>query len=217
VQGEGGFIVPPPGYLVKLEKICRDHGIVFIVDEIQTGFGRTGKMFGYQHSGVEPDMIITSKSLAAGLPLAAVTGSAEIMDSVESGGLGGTFSGNPVCCAAGLAVLKMLKEEKLVERADMIGKVIMKKFHSLARKCAFVGEVRGLGAMNGLEIVVDRKNPKPNGDLAKAVVKGCYEKGLILLTAGGFGNVIRQLVPLVVTDDQLERGLKILEEVMTSQ
>jgi 4-aminobutyrate aminotransferase / (S)-3-amino-2-methylpropionate transaminase / 5-aminovalerate transaminase len=217
VQGEGGFIVPPKEYLAKLEKICRDHGIVFVVDEIQTGFGRTGRMFGYQHSGVDPDIIITAKSLAAGLPLAAVTGSAEIMDSVESGGLGGTFSGNPVCCAAGLAVLKILKEEKLVERANIIGKVIMKKFRSLARKCSFVGDVRGLGAMIGLEIVVDKKNPQPNGDLAKALVRRCYEKGLIMLTAGGFGNVIRQLVPLVVTDEQLEKGLKIFEEVMIEQ
>jgi 4-aminobutyrate aminotransferase / (S)-3-amino-2-methylpropionate transaminase / 5-aminovalerate transaminase len=217
VQGEGGFIVPPKEYLAKLEKICRDHGIVFVVDEIQTGFGRTGRMFGYQHSGVDPDIIITAKSLAAGLPLAGVTGNAEIMDSVDSGGLGGTFSGNPVCCAAGLAVLKMLKEEKLVERANTIGKVIMKKFHSLARRCSFVGDVRGLGAMIGLEIVVDKKNSQPNGELAKALVRRCYEKGLIMLTAGGFGNVIRQLVPLVVTDEQLERGLKIFEEVMIEQ
>jgi 4-aminobutyrate aminotransferase / (S)-3-amino-2-methylpropionate transaminase / 5-aminovalerate transaminase len=214
VQGEGGFIVPPKEYLGKLEKICRDHGIVFVVDEIQTGFGRTGKMFGYQHSEVEPDIIITAKSLAAGLPLAGVTGNTEIMDSVESGGLGGTFSGNPVCCAAGLAVLKMLKEKKLVGRANKIGEIIMKKFHSLAKKCAFVGDVRGLGAMIGLEIVVDKKNPKPDGELAKAIVRQCYEKGLIMLTAGGFSNVIRQLVPLVVSDEQLEKGLKIFEDVM---
>ena len=217
VQGEGGFIVPPKEYLGKLQKICRDHGIVFIVDEIQTGFGRTGKMFAYEHSGVEPDILITAKSLAAGLPLAGVTGRAEIMDSVDAGGIGGTFGGNPICCAAGLAVLKILKEENLVERANAVGEKVMKKFRSMVKKYPFVGDVRGLGAMNGMEIVVDKKNPKPNGDLAKAIVKRCYEKGLIMLTAGGFGNVIRHLVPLVVTNDQLEKGLKILDEAMAEK
>jgi 4-aminobutyrate aminotransferase/(S)-3-amino-2-methylpropionate transaminase len=217
VQGEGGFIVPPKEYLGKLQKICRDHGIVFIVDEIQTGFGRTGKMFAYEHSGVEPDILITAKSLAAGLPLAGVTGRAEIMDSVDPGGIGGTFGGNPICCAAGLAVLKILKEENLVERANAVGEKVMKKFRSMVKKYPFVGDVRGLGAMNGMEIVVDKKNHKPNGDLAKAIVKRCYEKGLIMLTAGGFGNVIRHLVPLVVTDDQLEKGLKILDEAMAEK
>jgi 4-aminobutyrate aminotransferase/(S)-3-amino-2-methylpropionate transaminase len=217
VQGEGGFIVPPKEYLGKLQKICRDHGIVFIVDEIQTGFGRTGKMFAYEHSGVEPDILITAKSLAAGLPLAGVTGRAEIMDSVDPGGIGGTFGGNPICCAAGLAVLKILKEENLVERANAVGEKVMKKFRSMVKKYPFVGDVRGLGAMNGMEIVVDKKNPKPNGDLAKAIVKRCYEKGLIMLTAGGFGNVIRHLVPLVVTNDQLEKGLKILDEAMAEK
>lgn len=217
VQGEGGFIVPPKEYLGKLQKICRDHGMVFIVDEIQTGFGRTGKMFAYEHFGVEPDILITAKSLAAGLPLAGVTGRASIMDSVESGGIGGTFGGNPICCAAGLAVLKILKEEKLVERANVVGAKVMKKFRSFAKKYPFIGDVRGLGAMNGMEIVLNKKDPKPRGDLAKAIVKRCYEKGLIMLTAGGFGNVIRHLVPLVVTDDQLERGLKILDEAMAEE
>lgn len=217
VQGEGGFIVPPKEYLGRLQKICKDHGIVLIIDEIQTGFGRTGKMFAYEHSGVEPDILITAKSLAAGMPLAAVTGKAEIMDSVENGGVGGTFGGNPVCCRAGLAVLKILKEKGLVERANEIGKKIMEKFHSFSEKYPFVGDVRGLGAMNAMEIVVDKKQSKPDGDLAKAIVKRCYEKGLIMLTAGGFSNVIRHLVPLVVTDEQLEKGLKILDEAMAEQ
>jgi 4-aminobutyrate aminotransferase/(S)-3-amino-2-methylpropionate transaminase len=217
VQGEGGFIVPPKEYLGKLQQICQDQGIVFIVDEIQTGFGRTGKMFAYEHSGVEPDLLVTAKSLAAGLPLGGVTGRVEIMDSVESGGIGGTFGGNPVCCAAGLAVLKILKEEKLVKRANDIGIKVMKRFRSLAKKYPFVGDVRGLGAMNAMEIVLDKKNPKPNGDLAKTIVKRCYEKGLIMLTAGGFGNVIRHLVPLVVTEDELEKGVKILDEAMAEQ
>jgi 4-aminobutyrate aminotransferase-like enzyme len=151
------------------------------------------------------------------MPLAGVTGRAEVMDSVKSGGIGGTFGGNPVCCAAGLAVLKILIEEKLVERANDIGAKVMRRFRSFAKKYPFIGDVRGLGAMNGMEIVINKKNPKPNGDLAKAIVKRCYEKGLIMLTAGGFGNVIRHLVPLVVTDDQLEKGLKILDEAMAER
>ncbi len=217
VQGEGGFIVPPKEYLGKLQKICKDNGIVFIVDEIQTGFARTGKMFAFEHSGVEPDILVTAKSLAAGLPLAGVTGKAEIMDSVDNAGIGGTFGGNPVCCRAGLAVLKILKEKKLVERSNAVGKKVMEKFKSFYKKYPFVGDVRGLGGMNAMEIVVDKKNPKPNGDLAKAIVRRCYDKGLIMLTAGGYGNVIRHLVPLVVTDEQLDKGLKILEEAMAEK
>ncbi len=217
VQGEGGFIVPPKEYLGKLRRICSEHGILLIVDEIQTGFARTGKMFAFQHSGIEPDIVITAKSLAAGLPLAGVTGKAEIMDSVDNGGIGGTYGGNPVCCAAGLAVLKILKEKGLVERAGVIGKKVMEKFQRLQKKYHFIGDVRGLGAMNALEIVADKKNLKPNGDLTKAIVRRCYDKGLILLTAGGYGNVIRHLVPLVVTDEQLDRGLQILDEVMAEK
>ncbi|MGA2959352.1 MAG: aspartate aminotransferase family protein, partial [Thermodesulfobacteriota bacterium] len=217
VQGEGGFIVPPKEYLGKLQKICKDNGIVLIVDEIQSGFARTGKMFAFEHSGVEPDILVTAKSLAAGLPLAGVTGKAEIMDSVDNAGIGGTFGGNPLCCRAGLAVLKILKEKKLAERSNAVGKKVMEKFKSFYKKYSFVGDVRGLGGMNAMEIVVDKKNPKPNGDLAKAIVRRCYDKGLIMLTAGGYGNVIRHLVPLVVTDEQLDRGLKILEEAMAEK
>ena len=217
VQGEGGFIVPPKEYLGKLQKICQKHGMLLIMDEIQTGFGRTGKMFACEHSEVAPDILITAKSLGAGLPLAGITGKAEIMDSVENGGIGGTFGGNPVCCAAGLAVMKIFKEQNLVERANVIGAKIMKRFQGFAKKYPYIGEARGLGAMNALEIVLDKKNPKPNSDLTKAIVKRCYDKGLILLTAGAFGNVIRHLVPLVVTDAQLEKGLQILDEVLAEQ
>ncbi len=174
-------------------------------------------MFACEHSGVAPDILVTAKSLAAGMPLAGITGRAEILDSVEHGGIGGTFGGNPVCCAAGLAVMKILKEQKLVERANGIGEKIMKRFHSFARKYPFIGDVRGLGAMNAMEIVLDKKNPKPNSDLAKGIVKRFYDKGLILLTAGAFGNVIRHLVPLVVSDRQLDQGLKILDEVLAEQ
>ncbi|MGB9700487.1 MAG: 4-aminobutyrate--2-oxoglutarate transaminase [Thermodesulfobacteriota bacterium] len=217
VQGEGGFIVPPPEYLNRLQQICQEKGIVFIVDEIQTGFGRTGKMFAFEHWGVEPDIVITAKSLAAGMPLAGVTGKAEIMDAVESGGLGGTFGGNPVCCQAGLAVLKIFREKNLVARAGEIGQKIMEKLFSFKEKFPFIGDVRGLGAMNALEIVVDKKNPQPNGDLTKAIVQRCYEKGLILITAGAYSNIIRLLVPLVVTDEELEKGLKILDEALAEQ
>lgn len=217
VQGEGCFIVPPKEYLGKLQQICRTHGIVFIVDEIQTGFARTGKMFAFEHSGVEPDMVITAKSLAAGLPLAGVTGKAEIMDSVDNAGIGGTFGGNPVCCRAGLEVIKILKEKNLIQRARHIGEVVMDRFHAFAKKYPYVGDVRGLGAMNAMEIVLNKKNPTPNADLAKAIVKRCYDKGLIMLTAGVYGNVIRHLVPLVVTDQELEEGLRILDEAMAEQ
>ncbi|HSR11309.1 MAG TPA: 4-aminobutyrate--2-oxoglutarate transaminase [Thermodesulfobacteriota bacterium] len=217
VQGEGGFIVPPREYLGKLQKICNDNGIVFIVDEVQTGFGRTGKMFAFENFGVEPDIVVTAKSLAAGLPLGGVTGKAEIMDSVDNAGIGGTFGGNPVCCRAGLAVLKLMKERNLVERSNAIGKQVMARMNAFKEKYAFVGDVRGLGGMNAMEIVKDKKNPKPNGDLAKAIVKRCYEKGLIMLTAGGYGNVIRSLVPLVVTDEELAKGLRILDEAMAEK
>jgi 4-aminobutyrate aminotransferase/(S)-3-amino-2-methylpropionate transaminase len=174
-------------------------------------------MFAYEYSIDEPDILITAKSLAAGLPLGGITGKAEIMDSVGAGGIGGTFGGNPVCCAAGLAVLKILKEEKLADRSHEIGKKVMAKFRSFQKKYPFVGDVRGLGAMNGMEIVADKKNPKPNADLTKAIVRQCYDKGLIILTAGGYGNVIRNLVPLVITDEQLDRGLKILDEAMAEK
>jgi 4-aminobutyrate aminotransferase/(S)-3-amino-2-methylpropionate transaminase len=217
VQGEGGFIVPPQEYLVRLQKICESHGIVFIADEVQTGFGRTGKLFASEHSGVEPDILVTAKSLAAGLPLGGITGKAEIMDSIEGGGIGTTFGGNPLSCRAGLEVLKIIKKQKLVERANIIGERIMKKFRSFVRKYPFVGDARGLGAMNGLEIVTNKTNPVPNGDLAKAIVQRCYEKGLILLLAGAQNHVLRQLVPLVITDEQLEKGLRILDEVFAEQ
>ncbi len=217
VQGEGGFIVPPKEYLGKLQEICQRHGIVFIVDEIQTGFARTGKMFAYEHSNVEPDILVTAKSLAAGMPLAGITGKAEIMDSVENAGVGGTFGGNPVCCRAGLAVLKILKEQKLVEQANHIGHEVMKKFRAFAKKYPFIGDIRGLGAMNALEIVANKKTPRPNPDLAKAIVKRCYDKGLIILTAGGYGNVIRHLVPLTVTNEQLDKGLSILGESLAEK
>lgn len=217
VQGEGGFIVPPQEYLVRLKQICESRGIVFIVDEVQTGFGRTGKLFASEYSGAEPDILLTAKSMAAGLPIGGITGKAEIMDSIDGGGIGTTFGGNPLSCRAGLEVIKILKKQKLVERSNIIGEKIMKKFRSFVKKYSFVGDARGLGAMNGLEIVADKTSRAPDGDMAKAIVQRCYEKGLILLLAGGHNHVIRQLVPLVITDEQLTRGLEILDDVMAEE
>jgi 4-aminobutyrate aminotransferase/(S)-3-amino-2-methylpropionate transaminase len=211
VQGEGGFIVPPPDYFQELAGICRDHGILFVSDEIQTGMGRTGKMFAIEHWGVEPDLITVAKSLAAGMPLAAVVGRQEIMDAVHPWGLGGTYGGNPVACAAALGVLEAFEEEDLLAKSVRLGEKIRARFEQWREKFAVVGEIRGLGAMLGLTLV---KGPgdAPAADEAKQLVAFCAERGLIILTCGMHGNVIRTLVPFVITDEQLEKGLGIMEE-----
>ena len=212
VMGEGGFITPPPEYFPRLQQICRDHGIVFIADEIQSGMGRTGKMFAMEHWGVEPDLVTTAKSLAAGMPLSAVVGRAEMMNAPQVGGLGGTYGGNPVCCEAALAVLRIFTEENLLERAQNLGRKLKQRFDQWQERYEIIGEVRGLGPMLALELVKDRETKEPAADAAKALVKFCHENGLILLSCGNFGNVIRTLMPLVITDEQLERGLAIMEE-----
>jgi len=212
VQGEGGFITPPPEYFPKLMKICRDNGIVFIADEIQSGMGRTGKMFAIEHWNLEPEVMTVAKSLAAGMPLSAVVGKQEIMDSVHTGGLGGTYGGNPVCCAAALAVLEIFATERILEKAEVLGKKLRQRLDSWQRKFELIGEVRGLGPMLALELVKDRVTKEPAADEAKALVKFAYERGLVLLSCGNFSNVIRLLMPLVITDEQLERGLAIMEE-----
>jgi 4-aminobutyrate aminotransferase/(S)-3-amino-2-methylpropionate transaminase len=211
VQGEGGFIAPPPDYFQELVEICRDNGIMFIADEIQSGMGRTGKMFAIEHWGVEPDLIILAKSLAAGMPLAAVIGRQQIMDAVHPWGLGGTYGGNPVACAAALAVLEAFEEEKLLARSVALGAKLRTKFEQWQKQFAIVDEIRGLGAMLALTLV---KGPakEPAADKAKELVSYCAEKGLIILTCGMYGNVIRTLVPFVITDEQLEKGLSILEQ-----
>jgi 4-aminobutyrate aminotransferase/(S)-3-amino-2-methylpropionate transaminase len=212
ITGEGGFITPPPEYFPKLAKICRDNGILFISDEIQTGMGRTGKMFAMEHWSVEPDLITVAKSLAAGMPLSAVVGKKDIMETVHPFGLGGTYGANPIACRAGLAVLEIFEEEDLLNTAQALGRKIKKRFDAFQQAYELVGDVRGMGAMLALELVKNRETKVPAADEAKALVKYCYDRGLIILSCGNFGNVIRTLMPLVITDDELNRGLAILEE-----
>ena len=216
VTGEGGFITPPPEYFPKLTKICQENGIVFIGDEIQTGMGRTGKMFALEHWKVEADLTIVAKSLAAGMPLSAVVGKTEIMDSPHVGGLGGTYGGNPVCCRAALAVLAIFEEEDLLKKAKVLGEKVRQRFDAWQQQFELIGEVRGLGPMLALELVKDRETKEPAADEAKGLVEFCHKKGLILLACGNFGNVIRTLMPLVIEDEQLERGLAIMEEGLTA-
>ena len=211
VQGEGGFIAPPPGYFQELVKICHDNGILFVADEIQSGMGRTGKMFAIEHWGVEPDLITVAKSLAAGMPLAAVVGRAEIMDAVHAWGLGGTYGGNPVACAAGLAVMEIFEEENMLEKSVALGEKLMARFEKWQQQFDIIGEIRGLGAMLGLELVKG-ENREPAADEAKQLTSFCLEKGLLVLSCGSYGNVIRVLAPFVITDEQLENGLGILED-----
>ena len=212
IMGEGGFTVPPKEYFPKLLKICRDNGIVFICDEIQTGIGRTGKMFAIEHWGIEPDLVTSAKSLSAGMPLSAVIGRSEMMNAPQVGGLGGTFGGNPVSCSAALAVLDVFREENLLDRAVRLGEKIRTRFEAWQKDFEIIGDVRGLGPMLAIELVKDRETKQPAADEAKALVKFCWENGLVILSCGNFGNVIRTLMPLVITDAQLERGLNIMED-----
>ena len=216
ITGEGGFIVPPKEYFPKLAAICREHGIVFIADEVQTGMGRTGRMLAMEHWGVEPDLVTMAKSLAAGMPLSALIGRAEMMSSPHVGGLGGTYGGNPVCCRAALAVLEIFDTEPLLERARSLGETIRDRFETWKDQYEIIGDVRGLGPMMAIELVTDRDQKTPAPDAAKALVSYCVERGLVLLSCGNFGNVIRTIMPLVITDEQLERGLAIMEEGIAS-
>lgn len=210
VQGEGGFIAAPEGYFQEVAAICKEHGILFVADEIQSGMGRTGKMFAIEHWGVEPDLMTTAKSLAAGMPLSAVVGKAEIMDCVHPAGLGGTYSGNPLACAAALAVLEVFEEENMLEKSVKLGNTLQEKFRTWTSQFDGVGEVRGLGAMAGITLV----NPdgSPAADKAKALSAYCLEQGLVILACGIYGNVIRVLAPFVITDEELERALGIMEK-----
>ncbi len=212
IQGEGGFITPPPEYFRKLAEICREHGIFFIADEIQTGIGRTGKMFAMEHWQVEADLTTVAKSLAAGMPLAGVVGKDEIMNSVHSMGVGGTYGANPVACRAALAVLEIFEEENLLEKGRILGRKVRDRFEGWYKQYELIGDVRGVGPMLGLELVKNRENKEPAADEAKALVQFCHARGLILLSCGTFGNVIRTLMPLVITDEQLNQGLALMEE-----
>jgi 4-aminobutyrate aminotransferase len=208
VQGEGGFIPMPPEFIHALREVCDTHGIVYVDDEVQSGCGRTGTIWAIERYDVEPDLLVSGKTLGGGLPLAGVTGRADLMDAPHPGGLGGTFGGNPVACAAALAVLDELSGPGFRERAEQIAKLLHTRLDEIAAKHAIVGEVRGLGAMLALELT------EQNGDVAKAVTTAAREKGLVLLSCGLYGNVIRLLPPLSATDEELERGLGILEEAL---
>jgi 4-aminobutyrate aminotransferase/(S)-3-amino-2-methylpropionate transaminase len=210
VQGEGGFIAPPDGYFQTLVEICRKYGILFVSDEIQSGMGRTGKMFAIEHWGVEPDLLIVAKSLAAGMPLSAVVGRQEIMDSIHPGGLGGTYGANPLACEAALAVLDIFEEENMLEKSVALGEKLQARFKAWQQKYDLIGEIRGLGAMLGLELVTG-PDRAPAPEEAKALSAACFENGLSILVCGSYGNIIRVLAPFVITDEQLNRGLDIME------
>ena len=216
VLGEGGFIAPPREFFRVLMDICHKHGVLFIADEVQSGFGRTGKMFACEHYDVEPDIIITAKSLGGGLPLAAVTGRAEVMDAPGPGGVGGTFAGNPLSCAAANAVIDAFEQGEVLERANAIGEHFERRAKKWEGQFDLIGDVRGLGAMRALELVKSRQSREPAPADTKAVTRFCYEHGLITITAGTYGNVVRLLVPLVTSDEQMEEGLDVLENALAS-
>jgi 4-aminobutyrate aminotransferase/(S)-3-amino-2-methylpropionate transaminase len=216
VLGEGGFVAPPPDYFKVLIDLCHKHGILFIADEVQSGFGRTGTLFASEQYGIEPDLIVTAKSLGGGLPLAAVTGRAEIMDAPGPGGLGGTFAGNPLSCAAALAVLDLFERENLLARANELGERFQRRARDWQRRWPIIGDVRGLGGMRAIELVQSQESKTPATDETKAITKYCYEHGLITITAGTYSNVIRVLVPLVATDAQMDEGLGVLESAIAT-
>jgi len=212
VQGEGGFIAPPKEYFKKLKAICEKNNILLIADEIQTAIGRTGYMFAMEYYGIEADITTVAKSLAAGMPLSAVVGKKEIMDSVHAGGIGGTYGGNPLACEAALAVLDVVESENLLDRAKDLGEMLNKTFLGYQEKYDIIGDVRGLGPMIALELVKDRHSKTPAPEETKALVSYCYERGLIVLSCGTYGNVLRFLMPLVITEEQLQKGLDIIDQ-----
>jgi 4-aminobutyrate aminotransferase/(S)-3-amino-2-methylpropionate transaminase len=216
VQGEGGFIAPPKEYFQRLKAICETNQVLFIADEIQSGMGRTGPMFAMEHYGVVADLTTVAKSLAAGMPLSAVVGRKEIMDAVHPSGIGGTYGGNPVACAAALAVMDLFEEEKLLERGKALGEKLQTRLKAFEKEFELIGDVRGLGPMMAMELVTDRKKKTPATDDAKALVKYCFDRGLILLACGAYGNVIRLLMPLVIGDAQLDQGLEIIYDGLAS-
>ncbi|SFE21874.1 4-aminobutyrate aminotransferase apoenzyme [Lentibacillus persicus] len=214
VQGESGFIIPNKKFVQGVYELCKQHGILFIADEIQTGFGRTGKYFAMEHFDVAPDMVTVSKSMAAGLPISGVIGRQEVMDGAGAGELGGTYCGSPLGCRAGLAVLEVMEKENLNDRGVAIGEKVMRKFSEMYDRFDAIGDYRGLGAMCALEFVTDRDSKEPDKKMAPQVLKEARDRGLIALKAGVYDNVVRLLMPLVITDEQLEEGLEILEEAI---
>jgi 4-aminobutyrate aminotransferase/(S)-3-amino-2-methylpropionate transaminase len=216
VQGEGGFMVSPPGFLRALKAVCEKYNILFVADEIQSGFCRTGRMFAVEHDGVEPDLMIIAKSMGAGMPISGVIGRAEIMDAPPPGTLGGTYSGNPVACAAALAVLDLFEKEDYAARSREIGHIITKRFLNLQERYPLIGDVRGLGGMAAMELVKDRSAKEPDSQAASDVLAAAHHRGLALIKAGMYDNVLRILVPLCVTDEQLNKGLDIFEAALTT-
>jgi 4-aminobutyrate aminotransferase / (S)-3-amino-2-methylpropionate transaminase / 5-aminovalerate transaminase len=216
VLGEGGFVAPPLEWLGIVHDVCRRHGILLIADEVQTGFARTGRFFACEHSGVEPDLIITAKSLGGGLPIAAVTGRAEIMDNTGPGSLGGTFGGNPLACEAALAAIRIIEQNGLNERAVTLGEQFRSRALGWREWFRFVGDVRGLGAMQAFEVVQPDGSRAPNPETTKTIVRYCYEHGVILVTAGSYNNVIRILMPLVISDEQLEEAMDVLAAALSA-
>jgi len=214
IQGEGGFVVAPREFMEGIRRICDDNGIVLVVDEVQTGFGRTGKMWGIEHYGVEPDLMCVAKSIAAGLPLSGVIGRAEIMDAPDDSAIGGTYVGNPIAQAAALAVLDVLEEDSLVERAGQLGEVIRTRMLAWQQRWPAIGDVRGLGAMLAVELVHDRETKDPAPELASAVVEAAAERGLLLLKSGIYSNCIRVLVPLVISEAELDEALGVWEDAL---
>ncbi len=217
IQGEGGFIVPPLDYFKALHEICRKNDVLLIADEIQTGFYRTGSPLASFQFGIEPDLITMAKSLAGGVPISALTGRAGVMDAAGPGEIGGTYGGNPVGCAAALAVLEVAEKEKLADAAEKTGRITAERLNQMAEKYSIIGEHRGLGAMRALELVKDRGTKDPDSDRAKAIIRRCHENGLIIITAGIFSNVIRLLMPVNIPVDQLNRGLDILEGAIAAE
>jgi 4-aminobutyrate aminotransferase / (S)-3-amino-2-methylpropionate transaminase / 5-aminovalerate transaminase len=214
VQGEGGFVAMPEDFPGRLKDLCERHGILYVDDEVQSGIGRTGPVWAIEHYGVEPDLLVSGKSLGGGLPLAAVTGPAEIVDTVPAGGLGGTFGGNPLACAAAMAVLDEVASDEFRRRAEEVGERLRTALEGIGERVDAVGEVRGLGPMLALELVEDRNTKEPAAALTMATTAGARERGLVLLSCGIYGNVVRILVPLVISDEELDRGLEILEEAL---
>jgi len=217
VQGEGGFVIPSTYFVQELKKICEQYGILLIADEVQTGFGRTGRYFAMEHFDVMPDLITMSKSIAAGFPISAVTGKSEIMDAAGIGEIGGTYGGSPLGCVAALEVIKMIKSEGLLERSTHIGKVLITHFKRLKEKYPFIGDVRGLGAMVAIELIKPGTNKIPAKEVTSTILKKVQNKGVILMGAGLYGNVIRVLSPLVITDEQLLEALDVIEEVVSEE
>jgi 4-aminobutyrate aminotransferase/(S)-3-amino-2-methylpropionate transaminase len=216
IQGEGGFIVPAPGFMKKVSDWCTEQGILFIADEVQTGFCRTGDWFASEHEDVVPDLVTTAKGIAGGMPLAAVTGRADVMDSIHTGGLGGTYGGNPVACAAALAAIETMKADDLCGRARAVEALFRPRLEALGDKYGVIGDLRGRGAMLAVELVSDLETKAPDADLTARVNKACHAAGLVTLTCGTFGNVFRFLPPLSASDELLSEGLDILEDAFAA-